>query len=96
MVCSESSALAKSLDDYKSKCFKGTLKQFGSLMIYSVRNSIKQFCHKNNRRLESLFKTAVCVNRNRRSVNRCMSQLIDHLIGIKYAEDKKKMPLICW
>ena len=42
------------------------------------------------------WKVTRCVNSHMPQFNRCMDRLIDRFIGIKYAEDEKKMPFICW
>ena len=88
--------MANEFDQYKNRCFKGNLKHFTSLFVYSVRNSVKQFCFRKSRRLEDLFKAATCVNKHSKQVNQCMSKLTNNFIGIKYADNSKKIPFICW
>ena len=63
------------IDSYKGKCFRGTLKQFSSIFIYSNRNSMKRFCAKNNKQVPALLKVAKCVNRHMRPLSGCMARL---------------------
>ncbi len=98
----------QTLEAYKRKCFRGTLKHLSSLFIYSNRAASKRFCSSKttttagNRAVKAAaaiapnWKVTRCVNSHMPQFNRCMDRLIDRFIGIKYAEDEKKMPFICW
>ena len=93
----ESSNILAFADQYKNKCFKGTLKQFGSLFIYSNRNTVKRFCsNNNNKQVPKLLKAAKCINQHMPRLSKCMTRMTENFIGIKYADDKKKIPHICW
>lgn len=93
---SETVHLLNFAENYSKKCFKGTLRQFSSLFIFSNKNTVKRLCSKHSKQTGPLLKAAKCVNRHMKKLNVCMSKMTENYIGIKYAEDRQKIPFICW
>lgn len=56
---------------------------------------MKRFCSKNNKQVPALLKAAKCVNRHMRKLSGCMGRLTESFMGIKYAEERLKVPHIC-
>ena len=66
------------------------------VVVYSIKNAIKQFCQKKSKRLDVLMAATPCLNKNDKIVTRCYTKVIDSLLGAQRAEDKKKIPHMCW
>lgn len=75
---------------------KGLTKQVTSILIYSLKNAISQYCKKDSKKLSDLMLSTKCINTANPEINKCYTTLIDGILGIKHAEDNKKIPFVCW
>ncbi|XP_054155321.1 uncharacterized protein LOC128953825, partial [Oppia nitens] len=94
--CDENEVYLVDIDIYKNKCMDGLSKQVTSVLIYSGKNAIKQFCRKSNSKVAELLRASKCANKGSAEINKCYTQLIDKLLGIQNTKDhKKKIPQVC-
>ncbi len=84
------------MENYTKLCLKNMPKQVSSVLFYQVKNQAHQLCKKNSKRRQGLIKVAPCANRASAEFNKCNSKFIDDLLGINNADNKKKIPFICW
>jgi len=93
--CDESDVIVKELETYKQKCFKNLSKQVFGVLIYSIKNTMKQYCRKDSKKLDVLLKAVPCLNKNDNEVTKCYAQFVDGVLGAKNANDTKKIPHLC-
>ena len=84
------------MEKYKTKCFKDLSKQVFGVLIYAVKNAIKQYCKKDSQKLTELLEAVPCINKNDPIVTKCYTNMIDGILGAKNAVDNKKIPHLCW
>ena len=56
---------------------------------------MSQMCKKSKKRTQ-LLAAFPCANKSSRDVDKCMTKLIDSMIGAQNVEDKIKIPTFCW
>lgn len=96
LIFSESEALVKQLESYKAKCLKDLSKQVFGVLIYGVKNAIKQYCKKESQKATDLLQAVPCVTKNDPIITKCYTDMIDGILGAKNAPDNKKIPYLCW
>lgn len=71
------------------KCLSGTAKQFGNVILFSYRTSVKQYCNlKSKRRSESMVVMGKCMNQNQKAGHKCLAKYVESLQRGKRAEPK--------
>lgn len=80
------------------KCLKGTSKHFSSIIQYSVKTMMKQYCNmRNKRRIHNSLVMGRCVNKNLKKSNACLARYIDALQRGKRAEPAaNRIGYACW
>ena len=96
LFSSESDKIVKELEGYKAKCFKDLAKQTFGVVIYAVKNALRQYCKKDSQKLTDLMAAIPCLKKNDPIVTKCYSNFIDGVLGAKNAPDNKKIPHMCW
>jgi len=71
-------------------------KQVVAIMVYSMKNTVNQFCKGHSRRLTEILSSTPCMNRGMNDLTKCYSKYVDALLGAKHVVDKKKIPYNCW
>ena len=84
------------MEVYKTKCFKDLAKQVFGVLVYAVRNAMRQYCRKDSKKLTDLIAAVPCVTKNDPVVTKCYTNYIDGVLGAKNAVDTKKLPHMCW
>ncbi|KAH9410293.1 hypothetical protein TYRP_010051 [Tyrophagus putrescentiae] len=93
--CSESEKLINELSEFINKCYQPEIRDIGRILIFSVKNMIKQFCKKRSKKLSKLFPIAQCIN-SQVNNDRCMRNFIQHTATFQYLpDDAKKLPYTC-
>ncbi|KAH9530325.1 hypothetical protein DERF_004137 [Dermatophagoides farinae] len=94
--CLESKEIFFSLNQYKDQCSRETLKNFVSIILYSVRGSTKRVCTKRKSpQTVALIDASNCINRNKRLIGRCMDRASLNYAAIKFVDNVMKMPNLC-
>ncbi|XP_054155358.1 uncharacterized protein LOC128953859 [Oppia nitens] len=93
--CDETDVIIKELEGYKQKCFKDLSKQVFGVLVYAVKNTLKQYCKRDSKKLDQLIAAVPCINTNDAIVTKCYTELVDGLLGSKNAIDTKKIPHLC-
>lgn len=92
---SESESLINELSLFINKCYKPEIRDMVKILIFSVKNMIKQFCKKRSKKLSELLIVAKCVNEEITN-DRCMHNFINKTSTFQYlSDDKKKLPYTC-
>ena len=93
----ESQLLAKG-DSYKNACMHGQQKQVFSVVIYTVKQFIKQFCKRpNSKKTQELIKAMPCVYGASKGLHRCLLKYSGLLDGIaKWTDFKQQVAHLCW
>ena len=85
------------LEELKNKCMDGLIKRVVSVLLYSIRRQRKSLCRKSaNKKMIEFVSAGKCINAGRPDAEKCFTQAMDHIIGIKRVENKMKIPYICW
>lgn len=80
------------------KCNKGAQKQLTSILLYSIKNVLKNYCSKKSkdkRKLPILLKVAKCWNENLGPINKCWRHFQDKLTDAMSLESRHRIPLMC-
>ncbi len=85
-----------SAENYAKQCLKGFPKQINSVLIYTVKNLANQICKKGSKKLPKLLLAANCINTASNELKKCVVNFIDKTLGIKHADDSRKIPHVCW
>jgi hypothetical protein len=94
---SETLELLKTAERYVKKCLKEYPKQLLTVLVNTIRSQSRSLCGKDSKRLQQLFSSSSCINEAKNDYQKCINSSVDILIGIKFlAEDKQKIPLLCW
>ena len=89
--------LLKKMEDLKNRCMDGLIKRIVAVMLYSIKKQRKSLCRKNASKKQVEFVSAgKCINSARPEAEKCINEAMDHIVGIKRADDKMKIPFICW
>ncbi len=81
---------------------KNLAKQTFSVILFSIKNLINQYCKKSsnpksNKKVEDLLSAAVCANTATNEFNKCNIKYIDSLLAAQNTkEDKMKVAQLCW
>ncbi len=86
----------KTLESYAKKCKNGLVKQFFSILLYTSKSQMRQLCKRDNKWRQKLMNASKCINKGKHEFEKCHIVMIDKLLGIKFAEDQKKIPFTCW
>ncbi|OTF71125.1 hypothetical protein BLA29_012358, partial [Euroglyphus maynei] len=93
----ESKEIFSSLSHYKDRCSGETLKNFISIILYSVRGNLKRICSKRSSpQTVTLIDASNCINRNKQLIGRCMDRASINYAAIKHENNAMKMPHLCW
>ncbi len=84
------------MENYKNQCMQNLPKQLTSVVLYTVKNMINSLCKKDSKRLKSLLEASPCGNKANNEFNKCNVGYIDKLLGTIHAEEKNRIPHICW
>lgn len=83
------------LDNFISSCYTSEVKDLAKIMVFSVKNAIKQFCKKKTKKLADLLAVTPCINRNLRH-GPCYTQFLNATRNVQFlSNDKIKMPHMC-
>ncbi|KPM07250.1 hypothetical protein QR98_0057390 [Sarcoptes scabiei] len=75
--CSDNTKLFQTITAYKNQCLKETLKNFVSIIVYSIRGSMKRICAKKSTESTlALIDSSSCINRNKNSINNEFEKLL--------------------
>lgn len=79
-------------------CLTGTAKQFGSIILYSYKTTLKQYCSpRAKKRMENMLVMAKCINRNEKAGSACLDKYIEALQRGKRAEPNTiRIGYACW
>jgi len=78
---------------------KALSKQTISVILYSIKSLINQYCKKNsnNKKVEDLLSAASCANSATNEFNKCNIKYIDSLLAAQNTkEDRVKIAQMCW
>lgn len=65
--------------------------------MYTVTKKLKRSCGtKNTDVTPANFASARCVNKAANLISKCFTKGIDNLLGIQWADEKKRIPMACW
>lgn len=93
---SSSADMIQTVDNHNQKCNKKMIKQVMSLSVYTARQHVSQICKKSKRR-DQLMTAFPCGNKSNKEVDKCLTKLIDAMIGAQnLVDDKFKIPTFCW
>ncbi len=87
--------MIETVENHNNKCNNQIVKQVMSLSVYTARQQMNQVC-KESKKQKDLMEAFPCANRSNKEVDKCMTKLIDSMIGAQNAEDKHKIPIFCW
>jgi hypothetical protein len=96
--CDEHYRLILEVEDYKNECLKALSKQTISVILYSIKSLINQYCKKNsnNKKVEDLLSAASCANSATNEFNKCNIKYIDSLLAAQNTkEDRVKIAQMC-
>lgn len=88
----------KLMGEFVSKCLLGEVKQFGSVMVYSMRNSMKQNCNlKNTKLIEKQFPRGKCANMIGKESDACFLKYVEAVQLAKRAQPaSNRIGYVCW
>ena len=95
--CRESVTITRQIDAFSKACFEKTVKDYTSLVVYTVRVNLKRFCGKQGSKMTREFlKMGPCANRYIQPNDHCFVRFINATKGlINIADDSKKFPHVC-
>ena len=88
--------MVKTVENYIKKCTKSLSKQMFSVYVFTIKSQLNQLCKKDTARRREMLDAAKCVNKAKPAFAKCVNQTIDRLQRIKFVEDSKKIPHLCW
>jgi hypothetical protein len=75
----------------------GLMKRVVAIIIFSSKRQRKQICRKTpTKKMVELVSAGKCINNGSKEIEKCAKISINNILGIKYAEEKMKIPLLCW
>ena len=69
------------MESYKIKCLKNLPKQVTGVIVYSVRNTINQYCKRDSKKLTELVGATKCANNGKKELDYCYAKVIDNIQG---------------
>lgn len=84
------------VESYSKRCTKGLPKQYFSIMLYTIKGSMARICKRNHSKGKQFLSASGCMKRASDYFDGCHRNLITRLHKVKFAEDKKKIPFVCW
>jgi len=85
------------VEDYKNQCLDQLSKQTISIILFSMKNLINQYCKRNSRKVDDLLSAASCANSATNEFNKCNANYIDALLASQNTPDANmKIPQMCW
>lgn len=94
--CSSSMDMVKTVEDHNQRCNKKLVKQVMSLAVYTARQQVTHICKKSKKR-DQLMNAFPCGNKSNKEVDKCLTKLIDAMIGAQnLVDDRIKIPSFCW
>lgn len=85
------------IEDLNTRCMKGLMKRVVSVVIYSMKKQRKSLCRKTpNQKMIEFVSAGKCINKGSKDIEKCAKASIDHVLGIKFAEEDIRIPLLCW
>ncbi|XP_054155299.1 uncharacterized protein LOC128953803 [Oppia nitens] len=94
MFCNASLEMIKIVDQYNQRCNKQLNKQVMSLSVHTARTQMANVC-KSGKKQDQLMAAFPCATKSNKSVNKCMTRLIDAMIGAQNLQnDKLKIYMI--
>lgn len=86
----------KFMEDQLKKCLTGSVKQLGSVFMYSVKSALRQNCQAKNRNVvASRFPISKCLNLVTKDTDVCMEKMISAIQRGKRAEPKNRIGYVC-
>jgi hypothetical protein len=64
-------------------------------MLFTSRNQYTRICKKDPKMRRRFLSASICINKARDEFEKCHRVMIEKLLGIKFAEEKLKIPLTC-
>jgi len=74
----------------------GLSKQTTSVIVFSFKNTVNQLKKLESKRTKNMLQTFPCMNKGSTGLNKCNSKLIDEFLGAKNADEKLRIPHVCW
>ena len=85
------------LTNLTNKCLVGFKKNIMQVVLYSVKRQQKTLCRpKPTKEMKDFVAAGSCVNEGRTHFRKCGQKVVNNMFKIKHAEDKLKVPMICW
>lgn len=93
----ETSKLVREIERFFRTCYAKDVLDLANIVVYSVKNGIKQFCRKRTKKLKKLLTVTPCINKHIQRRDRCIAGFINEtkqLINIE--QDNLKIRYACW
>ena len=86
------------MENQIKRCLSGSIKQLGSIFMYSVKNALKQNCQSKNRKMaETRFPMAMCLNLITKDTDVCVENMIESFQrGKRGQPESTRIGYVCW
>lgn len=86
------------VEQYKSACLKGEVKNLAAVLIYSIKAGSGGYCKApNSKRVTEFLKSAPCANKvSATGYQQCQREVVERIWAAEKLPSAEKIPQICW
>ncbi|KAI2804360.1 hypothetical protein BLOT_003342 [Blomia tropicalis] len=93
--CKEVKAMEQCIKDYAARCLEGETRNSILVVVYGIAKTNKSYCSSQKRK-NAHISFGKCANKNKKSLDKFMNQMIVDYHGVRlYKDPKLRIPLAC-